>query len=94
MTADEEIIRAGHAREILDSALFQEARTHIASQIRAQMEKAPIADQQLHTRLIMMLQLWRALEAYFEQIAETGKLAEIQIEQERARRLWQFASRA
>jgi hypothetical protein len=94
MTPQEEIIRAGHAREILDSALFKEAREHITAQINAQMAKVPISDQTMHTRLIMMLQTWAALQGWFEQVAETGKLAKVQIEQEERRRLFRFPGAA
>lgn len=88
MSPEEELIRAGHAREILDSTLFKEMRTHIKSKIEAQITTAPIIDQNLHTRLVMMAQLWRAIEQWFEQIAETGKMAEIQIEQQKRRSIF------
>lgn len=90
MTPEEELIRAGHANEVLDSALFKEMRAHIKGKIEAQITTAPILDQTLHTRLILMAQLWRAIEQWFEQIAQTGKMAEIQIEQEKRRKTFFF----
>lgn len=94
MTPEEEIVRGGRARELLDSAIFKEAREHITAQINGQMAKVPIADQTTHTRLVMMLQLWNALQGWFEQVAETGKLADLQLEQERRKKLFQFSRRA
>lgn len=88
MSPKEELIRAGRANEVLDSALFKEMRAHIKGKIEAQIISAPIIDQTLHTRLILMAQLWRAVEQWFEQIAETGKMAEIQIEQEKQKRFF------
>ena len=86
MSPEEEVIRAGHAREMLDNALFKEMREHIRSRIDAQIVAAPISDQTLHTRLVMMAQLWHAIEQWFQQVADTGELAGIQIEQERQKR--------
>lgn len=86
------MIRAGHANEMLDSVLFKEMREHIRSRIQAQIVGAPIIDQNLHTRLIMLSQLWTAIEQWFGQIAETGKMAEIQIEQEKQRKAFAFGT--
>lgn len=83
MTPEEEIIRAGQAKEVFDSQIFKDARAHITNQIQAQMAAAPIADQAMHTRLIMMLQLWNALERWFEQTIQTGQLADVEIERRR-----------
>lgn len=83
VSPEEEVIRAGHAKEVFDSAIFREARTHIANQIQAQMAAAPIGDQALHTRLIMMLQLWNALERWLEQTIQTGTFADVEIQRRR-----------
>lgn len=80
----EEIVRAGQAKQLLDSPLFIEMRQQVETQLAAQRRAAPIRDTDLHTRLIITEQLWANLMGFFEQTAQTGKLAEVQIQQERS----------
>lgn len=86
MAPEEEVVRAGEAARVLDSRIFREAKDRILSGIQAQMRTVPLADQTMHTRLILLLQCWQSIEGYLEQVKETGKLAEFQIEEERKRR--------
>ncbi len=86
MDLQTEIQRAGEARQILDSAMWQAAKATIESQLSQARRNVPIKDQDMHTRLILMDQLWGSLLAYFEQIALTGKMADIQLRQEEERR--------
>lgn len=86
MTPEQEVIRGGRAREILDSELFIEAKRQIRAGIEGQMAKVAIADEKMHTRLILTLQLWNALERYFETARETGDLAAFQIQQDEERK--------
>lgn len=81
-----EVARAGEARQILDSALFQAARQHIEGKLKVARQMAPIKDTDLHTRLILLEQMWGELTDFFEQIAQTGQMAELQIRQETERR--------
>jgi hypothetical protein len=79
---EEEIIRGGDAAAVLDSSIFLEARKQVLEGIERQMKAVPLSDQTMHTRLITMLQLWGALESYFEQIKQTGEIAKFQIQQQ------------
>jgi len=85
LTADEELRRAGEARQMIEQRIFQEARKSIESQLEQARRSVPIRDVDMHTRLILMEQLWHNFVGYFEQIAQTGKLAELEIA-ERQRR--------
>jgi hypothetical protein len=80
----EELIRAGQANEILNSALFIEMRQTIETQLAANRRAAPIRDTDLHTRLILTEQLWGNILDWFKQTAQTGRMAEVQIQQERS----------
>lgn len=86
MTPEQELLRAGEARQMLDSALFQAARKDLEEKLAQLRRTVPISSTEMHTRLILMEQLKEQFFGYFEQIAQTGKLAEIQMEQERKRR--------
>ena len=81
-----QIQRAGEARQILDSRLFQEARADIESTLASLRRSVSITSTDAHTRIILMDQLWGRLVDYFEQIAQTGKLASLQVEQEQRKR--------
>lgn len=83
MTPEEEVVRAGQAQQVLDSEIFREARNAIKGGIHEQMSRVPMADERMHTRLILALQLWESFERYFDNVLESGKLAEFQIEQEK-----------
>jgi len=86
MNAEEEVIRGGSAREVLDSTVFNEAKKHVVDGINYQMSKCPIHDQTMHTRLIMMLQLWQVLEGYLQQVADSGRMADFQLAQQEEQR--------
>jgi hypothetical protein len=83
MTLEEEIRRAGEARQVLDAPVFQAARKDIEAQLAQLRRTVPIRETEMHTRLILMEQLWANLLGYFEQIAQTGKMAELQIQEAR-----------
>lgn len=86
MTPETEIRRAGDARQILDAPIFVEAKKHIEEQLAQVRRSVPIRDTEMHTRLILMEQLWGNLLGYFEQLAQTGKFAEAAlVEKERQR---------
>jgi hypothetical protein len=85
-----EVIRGGHAREVLDSDIFREASNAVKSAIDAHMLKVPVADQAMHTRLILMRQCWHQLESYLEQVKQTGEVADFQIQQEAERKKWRM----
>lgn len=81
-----EVHRAGEARQVLESPVFQAAKAHLEGQLAELRKAAPIRDSDIHTRLILMEQLWISLLNYFEQIAQTGRMAEIQLRQEEERK--------
>lgn len=81
-----EVHRAGEARQILDSPMFQAAKTNMEAQLAQVRRSVPISDTDMHTRVILMEQLYANFISYFEQIAQTGRMAEIQLRQEEEKR--------
>ncbi len=79
---NDEIVRGGEAARLLDSTIFQEAAQSVRDGLMAQMAKVPMKDSEMHTRLILSLQLWDALEKHLKGIATTGKIVQFQVEQE------------
>lgn len=88
MTPEEELRRAGEARQILNSALFIEARKNLEEQLASLRRSVPIRETEMHTRLIIMEQLKESFFGFFEQLAQTGRMAELHLqEKERQRSL-------
>lgn len=89
MSPQEEVIRGGQARDVLDSPIFNEAKQRVIDGINAKMRSVPLTDEKMHTKLIMLLQAWNSLESYLDQVKETGKMADFQIESDKRKlRLW------
>lgn len=86
MAYDEEVVRGGKAADVLDSTVFLEARKHVLDGIERQMRAVPMANQDMHTRLILALQVWDQLEKYLEQVKQTGEIRQFQITQEEERK--------
>lgn len=84
-TPEQEVIRAGQARQILESSLFKEMRQNIETQLAANRRAVGVRDTDMHTRLIITEQLWGNLMDFFEQTAQSGKIAEVQIQQTKNR---------
>lgn len=85
MTPEQEIIRAGQAHELLNSPLFKDAKAMIEDSLAQQRRKVGIRDDDMHTRLILTEQLWMNLQDFFLQIAQTGQLAQFEIERQKRR---------
>lgn len=86
MAPEEEIIRGGQAADVLDSAIFAEAKKAILDGIQSQMRTVPIADDKMHTRLVLTLQLWDTLEKYLENVKQTGEISAFKIAQDEERK--------
>ena len=93
-TPEEELQRAGEARALLDSKMFREARERVEGGIAAKRREVPLRDTDMHTRLILMEQLWMQIISFLEQTAQTGRFAELKLRQdETLRQRMNFFSR-
>lgn len=77
---DTEIRSAREARALLDNPVFAKAFTTIESTLIARMKAVPIADLTTQHELVLCLQLLGSVRRYFDEIIDTGKMAEIQKE--------------
>ncbi len=82
----DELRRAGEARQMLDTPIFVAAKKHIEDQLAYLRRSVPIRETEMHTRLILMEQLWQQLLGYFELLAQTGKMAELRLQDEEKRK--------
>jgi hypothetical protein len=89
--AIEEISIAGDVRSLLDSRGWQMARAAILGGIEAQMDTVPMKDTEMHSRLILTRQCFRAIEKFLENAALTGQMAqmELQAKREQQKKYWE-----
>ena len=71
---------------MLNSQLWQDAKADLEGKLAQLRRTVPISSTDMHTRLILMEQIKEQFFGYFEQLALTGRMAEIQMEQEKKRR--------
>lgn len=81
---EEELIRGGDAARLLDSPLWKEMREKIEGTLADGRRTVPLREVEMHTRLIITEQLWAKMLEFFQEIADTGRMAELQIQQQRS----------
>jgi hypothetical protein len=84
MDQEREVIRGNQARDLLENPLMVEALTTIRDTIRAQWESSPARDLEGREKLWVMLKLLGNLEGHLKEVLETGKLAQIQVNQKQS----------
>lgn len=77
-----EASKGARAEQLLKNPVYVEAVDTIRRRIYEQWESAPIRDREGQHELKLMLKLLGDLEANIKQVAETGRLAQIDIERE------------
>lgn len=92
----EEASRGARAKAILEAEIYRESMKSVRSAIIEKWESCPIRDQEGQHELKIMLKLLKEVEAHLKTVMETGKMASIQLENERtlkakARRLFRAA---
>jgi len=76
VTPEEELIRAGQAREILENGLFKEAVSAMREAFILGIQRSAFTDEKLREKLCQRLALLDDLVGQFKTHMETGKLAE------------------
>lgn len=80
------IVRANDAKTILNSPLWQEAKKDVEGKLEYLRRSVPITATDMHTRIILMEQLWGFLTDYFEKIAQTGQIEALRLQEEQRKR--------
>lgn len=78
----DEISRGIRAKQLIENELFQEAFKAAEQSIMHQMDRVPIKDAEMHTRLILAKQMLVAVQQYLETVIDTGDMAEINVRQQ------------
>ena len=81
MSADAEMRRGEEAERLMASPIMVEAFDKVKDGILEAMHKSAFGDASTHHHLVIALQLLTQIERSIKSVAETGKMAKIQIEQ-------------
>ena len=81
MSAMSDVKRGEEAERLLNSPVYIEAVTKVREGIISTMQGSSIGDKDLHNKLVIALQLLGGIEKNIKTIADTGKMAKIEIEQ-------------
>ena len=81
MTPEEELVRAGKAREILAEPLFKESVSVIREALIEGIRRSAFTEEKLREKLCQRLALLEDLVVQLQTVMETGKLAEETIRQ-------------
>lgn len=82
MNTQAELDRGFKAQQLLDNEIYQESIQTVREAILSQWAESPIRDHEGQHELRLMLKLLNDLTANIKTVADTGKLAQIQIERE------------
>lgn len=82
MNTHTEASRGLQARQLMENPIYQEAINGLRDGIVEKWRSTPIRDREGAHELKLMDKLLTDMEAYIRQIAETGRMAEIQLERD------------
>lgn len=83
MSIDTELRRGEQARQVIENPIYSEAIAAVKQGIFDKWANAPMRDREGHHELKLMLKLLGELTGYIETTMQTGKMASMQLEQER-----------
>jgi hypothetical protein len=83
MTLEKDAEVGRQAEMLLDNPIYKDSIAAVQSAIITAWQASPIRDKEGQHELKLMLKLLGDLEANIKRVAETGKLAKLQIEQEK-----------
>lgn len=78
MTREDEVIRGGEAKRVLDNPIYQESVARVREGILAAMTRSAMGDDKTHNRLVISLQLLDQIEGHLRTVMQTGRMAELQ----------------
>jgi hypothetical protein len=84
MDGAQEIYRGNRAREVLENEMFIEAFETIRNEVISQWQQSPARDSEGREKLFQLLKIADKFKAILTTTLETGKLANLQLEQNRS----------
>lgn len=81
MTLKEEIADGIQAEQLLSNPVYRKSLDKVKNGVIQAMSESPMGDEKTHNRLVIALQLLSQIEKQIKEVAETGQLARLQLEQ-------------
>lgn len=78
---EQERIDGEKARQLLGNDVFKAAWKSAEDSLIAQMQEVKMRDTEMHTRLILALQILSSVRRHIEVTLETGQMAELQLKE-------------
>ncbi len=79
LTPEEESRRGDVAKLVLENALFIEACNQLDAELRLMRERVPMADRDMHTRIILAEQMQAKVLDYLRAVMMSGESAKLQL---------------
>jgi len=79
MTPEEEALQGERARQVLDNEVFKKAWEDAEHSIIQQMAEVSMRDNDMHSRLILALQILASVRKHIVVNMETGEMAKMQL---------------
>ncbi len=74
-----EIVRGAEAENLVNNPLYKGAIEAVRAGIISSMNQSPFGDEKTHNRLVISLQLLNQIEKQLKDHIQTGRMAEMQI---------------
>lgn len=81
MTLKDEISDGIQAEQLLSNPIYRKSLDKVKNGVIQAMSESPMGDEKTHNRLVIALQLLSQIEKQIKEVAETGQLARLQLEQ-------------
>ena len=78
---EQERIDGEKARQLLDNSVFKDSWKAAEDSIVAQMQEVKMRDTDMHTRLILALQVLSSVRRHIETTMQTGQMADLQLKE-------------
>lgn len=88
---EQQVIDADEAKRLMEHPLLKGAFEGVKAGIINAMQNAPMGDEKTHNRLVISLQVLNQIEKNITEKVQTGKLAEIQIQETLGAKIKKFA---
>lgn len=79
-----EIRRGDEAKRVLENPVYQEAVQKVREGLIQAMAASPLGEATTHNRLVIALQLLTQIEKQLVDVMQTGRMAQIQVEDKNA----------
>jgi hypothetical protein len=83
ISPEDEISRSLDVQMIVENPIYKDAWNQIREGVIAAMNQSAMGDEKTHNKLVIALQVVNKLQGIFDTTMQTGKMAEMQLEEKK-----------